>query len=357
MFWLLLTLGCKAPVDRGQPPPTPEAVLQSASAGDTVTVQGKVFAVTFDSHLTSENVRGDRWVLIRSGGRPPGTTLGDLDGTQMLAAWGLGLRIPQDALEARTMKLPQIGDVVRATGTFRQGAWNGTTRPVLEDLSSLKVMVGVILKDVGEACTQDMDCDDDLICARATHTCATLPEPIHWGSTWHDVNGACDTDADCPVGQHCDPAYAIKADGPYALAYHREDTGRHLCVPDASTPEAACPRILTSADLAGGRFVQGKEVCIGGSAIVAGNNEGDGDTHLQLRVEEPLVYPDADLPYALFGAVTETGPPYKDATRPGGRVPDPATAQTVIVLGTYRYDGGHQWFEVHPNKQVWGVRH
>lgn len=354
MLVLLLLLGCKAPpVDRGQPPPTPEEVLATASPGDVVTVQGKVFAVTFDSNQTTETVLGDRWVLIRSGGPPPGATLEDLDATQAVAAWGLGLHIPQDALQARTMLLPQIGDVVRATGTFGEGSWNGSTRPVLDEISEMKVMVGVTLKDVGEACTHDLDCDDDLVCVRATHTCGSTPEPIHWGSAWHDVNGACDTDDDCPLGQHCDPGYTIQASGPYRAQHNRGDIGRYLCVPDATTAQAACPRVLTAADVAGGRFVQGKEICVEGTAILAANSEGDGDTHLQLRVDEPLVYPDADAPYAFFGATTETGPPYKDPSRPTGAVPAPSTGQHVIVLGTYRYDGGHRWFEVHPNKQVW----
>jgi len=76
----------------------------------------------------------------------------------------------------------------------------------------------------------------------------------------------------------------------------------------------------------------------------------DNDTHDQMRVDEPIPYPQPDITYDLFGGVTENGPIYKDPTLPGGPVLDPAEGQDVIAVGTYRYDPDHGWYEVHPVK-------
>lgn len=81
----------------------------------------------------------------------------------------------------------------------------------------------------------------------------------------------------------------------------------------------------------------------------------DGDTHLQLKVDEPIPYPMMDAHVWFFGATTEIGPPHKSPDRPGGALEDPDIGSHVRVLGTIRWDGGHGWYEVHPVKPWWAV--
>jgi len=149
----------------------------------------------------------------------------------------------------------------------------------------------------------------------------------------------------------CDLGYTITDTGTYGIEYlTSEDVGRHLCVtPSGATLAELCPRIYTTADLAGGRFVTGKEVCIEGTIWLTTVPE-DRDTHVQMVVDEPLPYPTGEAPYWVFGATTENGPCYKDPSRPGGGLADPAKGDRVVAIGTYRYDDDHGWFEVHPVK-------
>lgn len=341
-------------------PDTPEDVVATTEPGSAVLVQGTVFTLTFDDLRQAPDafpIQPDRWILVRTA-VPSGVTRRDLDVSRVDAAWGLGLRLTGEDLAARRFQLPQGGDTVRAAGTFARGPWAGRTMPMVEGLTELTVVAGAPpLADVGRACAVDMDCADDLWCDRATSTCAAVPSGIAWGDPRRDVNGACDTDADCPAGQTCDSRTAITATGPYAAPYFvSRDAGRHLCVPTAgSTRESLCGRSVSTADLVGGRFATGKEVCVRGvvqlSLIAA-----DGDTHLQLYVDEPLPYPAASATYDIFGATTENAPPYKDPAVPRGPIVDPAPGAVVTALGTYRYDDGHGWFEVHPVKAFWTGR-
>ncbi len=333
---------------------TPEQLLAHPPAG-AVTVRGKVFTVTFENAPDANRPQPDRWVLIRTTDAPAGATLDNPDPGVGLAAWSLGLHLTADQLASGVFVLPELGDTVEATGTFIQGSWNGTTRPMLDHLTMLSVVHGQpALAGPGEPCALDADCREDLICGRSTHSCTALATPMAWGDAWHDVNGACDTDADCPLGEVCDSGYAMQSSGDFAPDYrHDEDAGRHLCaVPLDATRASVCPRPASSADLAGGRWVTGREVCVEGTLFLQ-VHAPDGDTHDQLAVEEPLVFPRADAPYYAWGAVTENSPPYKDPTRPGGALGDPVVGQHVFVLGTYRYDETHGWFEVHPIKKWW----
>lgn len=335
-------------------PSTPEEVVARGVDGTRYTVHGTAFTVTFDNVKEADEYRllGDRHVLLRTG-VPRGVTLGDLDNDALPAAWGLGVHVP--AAMAATYSFPRVGDRVRATGTLARRAWTDRTVPVLE-LESMEVeqAAGPAPLGEGERCARDGDCADHLICARASATCRRTPQPIQWGSAWHDVNGACDTDADCPLGQVCDLKYSMPAGGDFAPRIRKaEDTGRHLCVPaPGETRESLCPRPHPTADLVGGRFTQGREVCVAGEIFVTASAE-DGDTHVQLTVPEPLPYPAATLPYAAFGGVSENAPPYKDPARPGGALADPRVRQKVVTIGTYRYDAGHGWFELHPVKAYW----
>jgi hypothetical protein len=253
---------------------------------------------------------------------------------------------------ASTTSLPQIGDEVAVTGKFFRGEWAGNQLPMLEP-EKIQLVKGTLPGAAAdEACSVDDDCADYLICDRVSLTCSEPPLKVEWGSAWHDVNGACDSDGDCPAGQICNTKYDIKSDGDYAPEYHRDvDLGRHVCVPAIGETQATlCPRVHPVGDLVGGRFVQGKEICVAGEIFVA-VEANDRDTHVQLAVSEPLPYPAATARYEIFGSTTENSPPYKDPEGPG--LMDPMVKQKVVALGTYRYDDGHGWFEVHPVKMYW----
>lgn len=126
--------------------------------------------------------------------------------------------------------------------------------------------------------------------------------------------------------------------------------GRHLCVlAPGATLATECPRIYTPRDLVGGRFVTGKEICVRAPVWLPVVAE-DGDTHVQLQVDEPIPYPSADASYDVFGAATENSPIYKDPALGAATVHDPVVNQDVVAIGTYRYDSGHGWYEVHPVK-------
>jgi len=334
---------------------TPESIVSDAAEGDDVDFEATVHTLTFDSTFSTDGPDGTSWartpgrfLLVRSE-QPPGVTIDDLDKSDIDSAWGLGVRIPEEAL---TGVLPHIGDRVHVTGRFARIHWSEFDRiPVIEE-ATVEIVDGASQgAAAGDACANDLDCHDRLICVRATGTCGLPPSPVEWGSAWHDVNGACSTDDDCPLGQRCDTGYTITDAGDYAIEYLRtEDVGRHICVgADGAGLADLCPRVFSAADLAGGRFVTGKEVCIEGTIWLTTVPE-DGDTHVQMVVDEPLPYPTAESPYWLFGATTENGPSYKDPAHAGGALADPEKDSRVIAVGTYRYDDDHGWFEVHPVK-------
>ena len=367
---------------------TPEQATAGAEEGQHVEITGQVHAVSFDSIQTTarkqqlaahpddiewmleqddEGTRGkhpayddagasyrrtpDHYILFRST-KPPAITQTEPDFTPgaLVAAWGLGVHVT-DIDPARP--LPDVGATIKVTGTFRHIIWNQreSMLPIIDD-ATIEIITdpNAPTAGPGAACTLDQDCNTRMICDRASHTCGVPPREIYWADPWHDVNGACDTDADCPLGQTCDVTHVIAATGMYAADYFStQDANRHLCVLTIATVAAQCPHIYTTRDLAGGRFASGKEVCVRGTLITAAS-AADGDTHDQMRVDEPIPYPTADAAYHVFGATTENGPIYKDPTVPGGAVVDPQVGQETIAVGTYRYDPDHGWYEVHPVK-------
>jgi len=346
--------------------PTPEQVVASAAEGDTVHFSGVVHALTFDSigkgsgeddEDTWSRLPG-RWLLVWSA-PPAGVQHQDLaladiekDSTIRLG-WGLGIAL--DPAADPGLDLPRIGETVEVSGTFHNATWNGHPVPVVED-PTLLARSGSPLLAAGQGCSRDTDCIDSLVCDRASQTCAPATE-IGWGSLWRDVDGHCYADADCPLGQVCDTSFVVADKGEFSWRYDAADKqGASICVPEQ--PEdalATCGRIDRSDDLAGGRYTEGKELCIRGTVALVAAAE-DGDSHVQLQVDEPIPYPAMDADIFLFGATTEIGPPYKDPARPQGAQPDPAMGQEIIALGTYRWDGGHGWFEVHPLKQWWPAK-
>jgi hypothetical protein len=369
-------------------PMTPEQAAERAHDGDKITVTGQVHAVTFDSTQSmarrlqlahhpdpvewvleqdDEQARAvapaytdtnakyprtpDHYVLFRTQ-VPDGVTLGqpDFNAGRLTQAWTLGVHLT-DIDPAQPM--PELGATIKVTGTMAHVAWNqrGTMLPVIEN-ATIEIVDGPPpLAGPGEPCDLDQACNARLVCDRAAHTCQPPPREIYWADPWHDVNGACTTDDDCPLGQVCDQGYTIQSTGPYAAYYFpQQDVGRHLCVlAPGATVATQCPRIYTTRDLVGGRFVTGKEICVKVTPFVATMAE-DHDTHDQMAVDEPIPYPTADAGYNVFGATTENGPVYKDPARPGGAIADPSGPGSFIAIGTYRYDPDHGWYEVHPVK-------
>ena len=381
---VVLCVGCGGFSGKG----TPEQVIAGAKAGQHVDVTGTVHTVTFDSTQSlarraqlalhrdqvewimeqdDEHVRGlvhayndigakyprteDHYILMRDvkpagiAQDEPGFTPGALQ-----AAWGLGVHLT--AIDAAA-PLPEIGSVIEVSGTFQRITWNQreVDVPVIENATITVVSAPPPLAGPGETCALDQECNARLVCDRTSRTCVPPPREIYWADPWRDVNGACDSDADCPLGEVCDLTHAMTTTGPYAVVYFvAADAGRHSCVlAPGATLASTCPRIYTMRDLAGGRFVAGKEVCVRGK-LLSPVPADDHDTHDQMRVDEPIPYPTDDIAYHLFGATTENGPVYKDPTLPGGGVQDPAVDQDVVAVGTYRYDPDHGWHEIHPVK-------
>jgi len=360
---------------------TPELVAASASEGQHVDVVGEVHTTTFDSiqntprrmllamHRNSvewvieqddEQTRGqafayddsgakyprtpDHYVLIRS--VPP-------EGVTLPEAWGLGIHLT-DIDPAQPM--PEIGSTIKVSGTFHRITWNQQADqpvPILDD-ATIEIVNGPSpLAGPGQACSLDQECNARLICDRASNTCGNPPREIYWADPFHDVNGACDTDADCPLGQTCDARNSIEG-GTSEFAAHyfaSADVGRHLCMldPNAATVAAQCPRIYSMRDVIGARFVTGKEICVRATLLSPVHAE-DNDTHDQMIVDEPIPYPTADIGYNLFGGTTENGPVYKNLALLPMPIMDPQPNQDVIAIGTVRYDPDHGWYEVHPVK-------
>jgi hypothetical protein len=127
--------------------------------------------------------------------------------------------------------MPEIGSTIKVSGTFHRIMWNQRPDdlvPILDD-ATIEIVEGPsVLAAPGASCNLDQECNARLICDRASHTCTPPPREIYWADPWHDVNGACDTDADCPLGQTCDPSYTIPATGDFGAHYFvAADVGRH----------------------------------------------------------------------------------------------------------------------------------
>ncbi|GDX82101.1 hypothetical protein LBMAG42_39120 [Deltaproteobacteria bacterium] len=364
-FWLLLLSACDEPLEDSAAPITPESIAATAKDGDAVEARGFVHTLTYDTWSagdTGEGEEGDgeeawtrkdgRWLLFRSVA-PEGVAYADVNAdlvtedATILLGWGLGVALSDT--DAR----PRIDDEIEVSGTFRWSTWNDHPVPVVED-ATVTVVTGATPGAAGETCASDDDCADTLVCDRATTTCAAAKE-LGWGALWRDVDGSCYSDADCPLGQTCDTSFVVPDSGEYTWRFdaaHKQ--GASLCVPTVNDPDTACPRAWSTRDVAGGRFTEGREVCVDGD-VQLNIGASDGDTHLQLRVDEPIPYPMMDAHIYLFGATTEIGPAHKNPDRPQGAVLDPDVGQHIRVLGTMRWDGDHGWYEVHPVKQWWVV--
>lgn len=333
---------------------TPSDVVTGiVGVGEEVTVRGQVAGVSYKVDA-SEDREPQRYVLLHVP-LMPGLTLGQIQ-------WGLGARLSDQQWRVDRIALPYPGDVVEVTGTvgkelFRAEFTGDEERFVLNPVTEFELVSSPnpVLADIGDACTHDMDCRDDLICNRHTLECE-LFAPISWGGDPRGVNAACDTDDDCPIGQICTPGYTIRAaaEDPLFGAHYAQgrDTGRKMCnVPDRGAPAAEiCPRTVTTDDLASGRFAEGKEICLRGQVFLSWFNPGDRDSHCQVIVKRPLTYPEGNPPMWLGQVATEVAPPQKDPLNPQGVLADLPPGKTVTVLGTVKFDDSHIWYEIHPYK-------
>lgn len=332
-----------------------------------VTVAGTLETMTFDNAVIAGTTRyeivGHRYALIR---HPEFRC--DLSKAGTWSQWEngvLGLKLPDSWFEEGG-QVPPNGTYLEASGVFRIDTWNNHIVPMAGDIGHMAAIPslsesGQITPErpqLGETCQSDMECDDNLICNRSTNLCAHSPGFQMRGSTWHDMNGACETDDECPLGQVCYLEYTIGDESGEYTVFNLidQDLGKHICVPqEGKSLESLCPQIGTPADLAGERYATGKEVCIKGKALVVALSPADAETHVQLEVDKPEAYPDITGDYATWGATTEIPPQYRNPILGDHTVGIPEKGEEIIVLGTYRFDEKHGWFEVHPVKAWWPV--
>jgi hypothetical protein len=340
---LLALAGCGADA-----PTLSDLVAGRVAAGSSVTISGTVAYTSYATQIgnSGQILLPDRFVHLAL---PPG---GSFTGPQR--AWGVAIVLPGAALRDRSLALPQAGDVLEVTGRVATTERNGVVRPTIE-LGNFRVThpAGAALADLGGACAADLDCADDLFCGRDGQ-CARADPTIDWSSVARNLYGSCQSDADCPAGEHCDPGYAIPATGMYAPHYfNRRDAGLHMCQLQTAAPTSPlCRRKASIMDYMGGRFAQGKEICVTGVVLEPIVNPDDGDTHIQLAIAQPSILPESSPPLDTFGAVSENSPPYKDPSNPAGAIQDPRSGASVVFVGTVRWDDGHGWFEVHPVKAI-----
>lgn len=333
--------------------------------GEEIIVEGTLATMTFDNSIIDGTRRyevvGNRFALIKDV-----ETACDFSSISLGRVWGdkvLGVEFTPAWYEQNNV-LPSNGTRLRISGVFRMSIWNKNIVPIIGDISAIDITPSLnASSDVtlggyqfGEVCRSDMECDDNLICDRISNLCINSPGFMSRGSAWHGMNGACSTDDECPLGQICYQQLTIDDDdGEYSVInLIDQDKGKHICIPeDGESMESLCPRIGTSADLAGERFVTGKEVCIKGKVIIAARSHADGETHVQLKVDNPGAYPETTDRYETWGATTEIPPQYKNPILGSHVVGVPEKGEDIIVLGTYRFDEKHGWFEVHPVKAWW----
>lgn len=325
-----------------------ESAGQAAGAvsrvGSEITVRGRVTSISFASRMVGEgfSVVPTRYLLLETSEAHQNLTDG----------WGLGVELPLPRVRERLWRVAQTGDVIRVRGRLTRLPWDVAMveKPTLTEVSEYaieKTAQARPQRAVGEACARDLDCADELWCERRG-VCGAIPE-LNWNSDQANINGTCRGDADCPMGQHCDPGYRTPASGDYSPNYFPErDVGRFLCQVDAAaTAETLCPQPAGLADLLGGRYPDGKEVCVQ-AQIAFPLVAPDRDTHVQGEVPWPLRYPETLPALGPFGAAMENVPMYKDPANPRGVIQDPPIGSRVRVLGTVHFDPSHGWWELHP---------
>lgn len=314
--------------------------------GSQIMVRGRVTTISFATRMVGRDfqVVPTRYLLLQTAERHQNVSDG----------WGLGIELPLAQLRERGWRLAQRGDEIRVRGRLTRLAWDVAMveKPTLTEVSEYRIEAVAQPRPgraLGESCQRDMDCADELWCERRG-VCGAIPE-LNWDSDQANINGTCLRDEDCPTGQRCDPGYRIPASGDYSPNYFpKRDIGRFLCQVDAAaSPESLCPQPAALDDLLGGRYADGKELCVQ-AQIAFPLLAPDRDTHVQGEVPWPLRYPETLPALGPFGAAMENVPMYKDPTNPRGALADPPIGSRVRVLGTVHFDPSHGWWEIHPIK-------
>ncbi len=326
--------------------PSEPAPGRVSRVGSEITVRGQVTTISFASRMVGRDfaVVPTRYLLLQTNE----TQQNQSDG------WGLGVELPLSLLQARGWRLAQTGDAIRVRGRLTRLAWDVAMveKPTLTEISEYAIEAAATARPqrgLGQPCERDMDCQDELWCERRG-VCGAIPA-LNWDSDQANINGTCLRDEDCPAGQRCDPGYRIPASGDYSPNYFpRRDIGRFLCQVDAAaSPDSVCPQPAALADFLGGRYPDGKEICVQ-AQIAFPLLAPDRDTHVQGEVPWPLRYPETLPALGPFGAAMENVPMYKDPANPRGALADPPMGSRMRVLGTVHFDPSHGWWEIHPIK-------
>lgn len=354
MAGLALLAAC-APVEDPRRELAPDEVVsegaQSAPGavsrvGSEITVRGRVTTLTYASRMAGRDfaVVPTRYLLLQTSEVHQNQSDG----------WGLGVELPLSLLRARGWRAAGIGDEIRVRGRLTRLPWDVAMieKPTLTEISEYSIERVALVRPqraVGEPCVRDMDCADELWCERRG-VCGAIPE-LNWNSDQANINGTCLRDEDCPVGQRCDPGYRIPSSGDYSPNYFPgRDNGRFLCQVDAAADaQTICPQPAELADFLGGRYPDGKEICVQ-AKIAFPLLAPDRDTHVQGEVPWPLRYPETLPALGPFGAAMENVPMYKDPANPRGAIADPPIGSRVRLLGTVHFDPSHGWWEIHPIK-------
>jgi len=155
--------------------------------GEIATIRGTVKGTSYRTHDDGNDpfVRpkgGDafplphRYVLLEIG------ETGGLSVSQI--AWGVGVRLSAEQVWDERIRLPYPGDVIEAKELFGgDELFSNEERYVLQDVTQFELVSrgprSPVLADIGEACEQDTECRDDLICGRDTGVCEEF-EAISW---------------------------------------------------------------------------------------------------------------------------------------------------------------------------------
>ena len=352
-LWALA--GCGEMAMDGRTYSADEVTAGPLAEGQEITVRGTVTTITYAQGVVEGGMDGDyvalptRYLLLQT----------DEAHQNRSDGWGLGVELSAAALADRSVRPAQRGDQIRVRGRLTTLTWDveGLPKATLVDVRDYQIEKPAsdrVLRDLGEPCSADLDCADDLWCERGG-VCGPVP-PLTWFSDLRNINGSCLRDEDCPTGQHCDPNFRIAATGDYSPNYFKtRDAGRFLCQVNRTAPASAiCPHPVDLADFLGGRYPQGKEICAR-AQIAFPLLAPDRDTHVQGEVPWPYRYPNTQPALGPFGAAMENAPMYKDPTNPLGPLVDPIAHSTVDIVGTVHFDNAHGWWELHPIKWVGAV--
>ena len=232
---------------------------------------------------------------------------------------------PPEYYDELLKPLPMKEDKVVVKGIVsynEEEAWY-EINPV-EDMTFVHENIQRNLAQEGEACSNDMDCLDNLICYQ-DQTCGRVQQV--WGFQGclgteceqglvdgfrrNDLYGSCNSNDECPAGQECrtdvTPLVGRDDDNPWGVVYSKEvSVDRYLCYPiNVDGPvelevDDVCSHVYDVTDFLAGQFAPGKDICLQGT-VFGPIPATDGDTHIQIFSEIKGIYPVADFTIDAVG--------------------------------------------------------